>query len=70
MLVFVFVTVIGNQRWRAQSQRDNQAEYRQQVFAIALYLPGFGSLWELSFDARMWSRQRTPALGGAGVQPL
>jgi len=27
-------------------------------------------LWELSFDARMWARQRTPALGGAGVQPL
>jgi hypothetical protein len=39
----------------------------QQIFAN---LPGFGSLWELSFDARMWARQRTPALGGAGVQPL
>jgi len=39
-------------------------------FAIAPHLPGLGSLWELSFDGRMWARQGTPALGGAGVQPL
>ena len=49
------------------------------VSAIGILSAGFANcplsarfwrLWELSFDARMWARQRTPAPPSAGVQPL
>ncbi len=60
-LVAVFVTLNGGAIYAVWTRR-NSSLTKSGVYTHCL--------WELSFDARPWARQRTPALGGARVQPL